>query len=212
MTIFPRLNSSINILDLVDKLPEYLQALRQFERAMLEVEQVADFKRAQLDLVGSAGVSGLSGSFKQSFDQTFRTDYNDYSIGVTFSVPWGNVEARGRQQEALQRRARAARELHRAQGRAAAELRAAKETIDVMHQRLVTMRGYREHFQREYDEEMIRLERGETSLVQLAQFRRALADAEVRELASIAILHQSYVRLMAANASLLTHFNISTQF
>lgn len=205
---FPEVMVPDSILQLVDRLPEYLQALNQFERSMLEVEQVADLKRPQLDLVGSAGVSGLSGTFRESFEQAGRAEYADFSIGFTVTIPWGNVEAQARHREALERRSRAARELSRTRSRAAAEIRAAQETVAVMHTRLETTRTFREHFALEYEEEMIRLERGETTLIQVAQFRRALADAEVRELAALALLHQNYVRLMAANASLLPHHGV----
>jgi len=180
----------------------------EVEKVVIELSIAKNLKRPQFDIIGSAGLNGIDSSFGRSISNTFDGDYPELSLGVSISIPWGNNEAKGREREAVMRRTRAERQADNARTRASVDVRTAVEAISVLEDRLRRVRAYREHFTKEVSEESIRLERGETTLVQLVQFQRALADARVREMSAITQLHQAHVQLRTADASILNYLGL----
>lgn len=205
---FPAINLNDTQLFSIENRPDYLEALLELERAEIEVDYARNLRQPNLDLTGSFGVSGLDREMGKSFGRAFSDSYVDWGVGVVFSIPWGNIEANARHQEAVLRKNRANSSIHHAQNRASAEIRTAIETVRILQNQVDSLSQFRSHFENEMEEENIRLERGETSPLQMTQLRRDLADARIREKAAVVLLHQSYLHLMAANGSLLDHFGL----
>lgn len=205
---FPAIDLNDTSLFSVENRPEYLEALLELERAEIEVGYARNLRQPNLDLTGSFGVSGLDKEMGKSFGRAVSDSYVDWGVGFVFSIPWGNVEANARHQEAVLRRNRASAMISNTQNRATAEIRTAVETVRILKNQVDSLRQFRTHFESEMEEETIRLERGETSPLQMTQLRRDLADARIREKAAIVLLHQSYLQLMAANGTLMDHFGL----
>jgi outer membrane protein TolC len=75
--------------------PDYLQAKTDLENRLIGVKLAKNQVRPRVDLVASAGLNGLGGTFNDSLGE-MDGDFYDLFVGLRFEYPLGNRAAKSR--------------------------------------------------------------------------------------------------------------------
>jgi outer membrane protein TolC len=71
--------------------PDYQAAKVDLENRDIKIKVTKNALFPTLDLMGSLGLNGLGKDYQEAFSKT-TFDYPDWSLGVSFSLPWGGAE------------------------------------------------------------------------------------------------------------------------
>jgi outer membrane protein TolC len=74
---------------------DYKQALREYENRKVLSSFYRNQRLPGLDLIGSIGLNGLSGSYGDALDDTYSGEFYSWGVGVSVSIPLGNRTAEG---------------------------------------------------------------------------------------------------------------------
>lgn len=184
--------------------PEVLAATYSADSQRLRYEFYKNQTRPQLDLVGSYGFSGLAGverdqagnviiddAFGDSLSDVFDGDFDNWSVGLVFSVPIFNRTARGRRGESLYTWEASKASRTAIEQNVYVEVRDAARAIDTASRSIAAAGKSRELAERNLDAERKRFENGMTTSFQITEIQRDLSLARCVELQALTVYRKA---------------------
>ncbi len=165
--------------------PDYRQALLDLQKRSINVVFSRNQALPRLDLVGSLGLNGIETEIGESVSQlTVPSDLRG-RIGLNFSLPVPNREARGQVQVSRLEVARALVSLKRLEQSIFVEADNAAGQIETTRKRIDTTRAARIFAERTLEAGQARLASGTATTFEVLEFQADLATAEVAEMRSL---------------------------
>ena len=197
--------------DAFNKRPEYLRVESVVEQEGIKVRYARNQVYPQVDLQASYGLTGLEGSFGNSFNETFNNGGPALTVGVLVSIPLGSVKERASLQAAKYRKEQAALNLQRVANEIVFDIdtalsifRTTKEQVNAAAETTRTAR-----LTAEAQEKL--LEEGRATTFDVVRLQNDYADARTRELAALANHRKSVLRLAVARGTLLQELGVDLQ-
>jgi outer membrane protein len=188
--------------------PKYLEAKERVAEQNIRMVFAQNAKWPQLDLKGTYGINGLSGSLGNSYYREIVPEGPQYSVGISFSVPIGNNDAEGKIDEIAARKQQALVAMKQVEMDTNLLIRKLVETIRSDENRLKAMDVFSQTAANNLDQEQERLEKGLSTDLDVMKYRRDSTEARARKLAALADLNSAYVQLQEITGTLLDSFNI----
>jgi len=206
----PELHSSVEELIglALSHRPKYLEARSKVEEQNIKLVYAENQKYPQLDLKGTYGVNGLSGSFGNSYYRETIPQGPQFTVGVLFSIPIGNNEAGGKYDEVKARKQQAVMAMKQIELNTDLIVRKLVATIRSNQSRLEAMHIFSKTARNSFDQEQTRLEKGLSSDLDVLKYRRDFTESQARELAALADLNNAYVQLQEVTGTLLDQAHV----
>ncbi len=180
-----RVNLEIGLERAFEIRPDYRQALLDLQKRSINVVFNRNQALPRLDLVGSLGLNGIETEIGESVSQlTVPSDLRG-SVGVNFSLPIPNREARGQVQVSKLEVARALVSLKQLEQSIFVEADNAAGQIETTRKRIDTTRAARIFAERTLEAGQARLASGTATTFEVLQFQADLATAEVGEMRAL---------------------------
>ncbi|MBJ7328001.1 MAG: TolC family protein [Chthoniobacterales bacterium] len=199
------------IREALSKRPEYLRAQSVVEQEGIKVRYARNQVYPQVDLQASYGLTGLEGSFGNSFNDTFTTGGPALTVGVVVSVPLGSVKERAGLQAAKYREKQSSLSEHKISSNLVLDVetslsifRTTKEQVSAAADTSRTAR-----LTAEVQEKL--LEEGRATTFDVVRLQNDFADARTRELAALANHRKAILRLAVARGALLEELGVDLQ-
>ena len=187
---------------------------------MLELElqlaadaSAVDFQRNQklplITLDYSYAVNGIGSSYNRSFDQLPDIRFADWSVGVRADIPIGNEAAEARYHQAVLQRLQRLATKEQRRTSISQEVLDALDLLDQNWQRILAARLESMLAGRTYDAEKRQFEVGLRTSTDVQDALADLADAQSREVRSLADYQISLVDLAFATGTLLGHDRVT---
>ncbi len=210
----------------LDNRPEIHQQMLAIEAAKLQVAVAKNKAMPRLDLSGSYGFSGLGGDlsirnpdtgeiigtlpggFNDAFNQLTDFDFPHWTLGVTFSVPLGNNDAKA---QLAQRRYEFEKALTRLQAlkqQVIREVRRAVRGLDDSAASIEASVASTKLAERNVKAEHTKFQNGLSTNYQVLQIQDDLATAQLTELKSRVAYRRSLVAYQVATGTLLDAHHI----
>lgn len=174
--------------------PDYLQAETELKNRLLSVKLAKNQVLPRVDVVASAGVSGLAGRYGDALEE-MDGDFYDLRIGLRFEYPLGNRAAKSHlirrkleQQEVELRLADLEKNI-------ALEVREAIRQVQTDFKRIKTTRVSRRLNEKKLEAQEAKFEVGISTTKDVLDFQIDLAFARSRESEAILDYNKSLVRL-----------------
>lgn len=194
-----------------NKRPEYLRAQSVVDQEGIKVRYARNQVYPQVDLQASYGLTGLEGSFGNSFNSTFNGGGPALTVGVVVSVPLGSVKERASLQAAKYREEQSSLSLHKISSDMVLDIetalsiyRTTKEQVSAASETSRTAR-----LTAEAQEKL--LEEGRATTFDVVRLQNDYADARTRELAALANHRKAILRLAVARGALLEELGVDLQ-
>jgi outer membrane protein TolC len=188
--------------------PKFLEAKERVEEENIKIVYAENQTWPQLDMKGTYGVNGLSASAGNSYYREVIPQGPQWSIGLAFSIPFGNNDAEGKLDEVNARKQQSI--LAMKQIELDTNLLIRKE-VAIFHSDENRVRAM-EVFARTADDnlgqEQMRQEKGLSSDLDVLKYQRDSTEAKARELAALADLNSAYVQIEETTGMLLDNLNI----
>ena len=191
--------------------PEYLRVESVVEQEGIKVRYARNQVYPQVDLQLSYGLTGLEGSFGNSFNETFNNGGPAFTAGIVVSVPLGSVKERASLQAAKYRKEQAALNLQKVANQIVLDIdtslsifRTTKEQVWAASETSRTAR-----LTAEAQEKL--LEEGRATTFDVVRLQNDYADARTRELAALANHRKAVLRLAVARGTLLEELGVDLQ-
>ena len=191
--------------------PKYLEARSKVEEENIKLVYAENQKYPQLDLKGTYGVNGLSATFGNSYYRETIPQGPQWTVGVLFSVPFGNNDAGGKYDEIKARKQQAVLTMKQIELNTDLVVRKLVATIHSNESRLAAMHLFAKTAREGFDQEQTRLEKGLSTDLDVLKYRRDFTEAKARELAALADLNNAYVQLQEVTGTLLDRLHITVQ-
>lgn len=209
-------NLPIPSLDRSNWLSLAFQNRYDYQRAQLEAEgqdiRLRYYRNQllpQLDLVGTFGLNGLSDDYDSSFKEAFSGDTPTAQVGVNFSAPLFNLQARARYTESIGLKQQAILRVKQSELTAAVDVDTFLSRIETNRQRLQTARETRALEDQALKIALRRLEEGVISSTEVIDTQRRLYDAQSREFSFTSELNKAIAGLYLASATVLQRQGIT---
>lgn len=174
---------------------DYQQALRQAEQQGLRVQFTQNQLLPQLDLRGSYGYAGLGSSMGSTYDRLSSTDAPQWTIGLTFSIPFGNHTERGQLEASKLKQEQLLLSLKNIEQTIIVQVDNAAGQASTNQQRVIAARVARVLAEESLKAEQEKLQAGASTSYTVLQLQRDLTEARSKELRAIADLQQSLAEL-----------------
>jgi outer membrane protein TolC len=206
----PQLHQSVEEL-LVEALthrPKYLEAKSKVEEENIKLVYAENQKWPQLDLKGTYGVNGLSSSFGNSYYREIVPQGPQWTVGLLFSIPFGNNEAGGKYDEEIARKEQSLLAMKQIELNTDLVIRKLVATIQANQYRLTAMHLFSKTAGDNYDEEQTRLEKGLSTDLDVLKYHRDFTEAHARERAAEVDLDNAFVQLQEVTGTLLDNNHV----
>lgn len=204
------------------------QAHLSLENRAVELDGAQNQRLPQLDLVGGVALLGIGGTQNEPTlrmaprladpigpsdmaQQMFTGDNYEWSVGLRLTVPLGNLEGRGRLEQATLREARARAAVTAAEQQAAVAARRAVRQLTGQREAVEAAQRARELAERQLDAEERKFAMGTTTNFQVLQFQRELAAARTQELRALVDMEIARGRLEGAQGTLLPWLGVALE-
>lgn len=191
----PQLDRSRLLSTAYERRYDYLSALLGAEVQNIRVRFAKNQLLPQLDLVASYGLNGLGTDFGNSFSQAFTGHTPTWSVGVNFSIPLGNVQARAQHAITLGQKEQALLRIKQTELTVGVDVDTIISRIQTNRQRVTTAVETRRLAEQTVRVAYRRLEEGLMSSFDLIEFQRRLYDAKSRELSANSDLNKAVSQL-----------------
>jgi len=188
--------------------PDFQSALADAEAQDVRLRFAKNQLLPQLDLVASYGLNGLSTTYSEGFNQSLTGHTPSWSVGLTFRVPLGNIQARAQRDLALAQKEQALLRIKQTELAIGVDIDTVLSRIETNRQSQETARNTRRLFEEAVRIGTRRLEEGQVSNFELVEQLRRLYDAKSRELAAEAELNRSISQLWLASGTILEKLGI----
>jgi len=204
----PKLDRSAFLRDAFANRPEFQQALVQADAEDVRVRFDYNQLLPQLDVIATYGVNGLSGTYEASADRAFRGHEPSWVVGLNLQIPFMNIQARARRDEALASQYQAILRIKQVEHLIGNEVDTVITRIEINRQRLETARNTRA-----LNEEAVRivyrrLEEGQLSTFDVIEQQKKLYDAKSREFAAVSELNKAISQLWLVTGTVLERSGI----
>jgi outer membrane protein TolC len=162
----------------------------------------------QVDLVGTYGVNGLNNSFGSSAQDAISGHTPEWSAGLNFQVPLGNVQPRAQLNLVKGLKQQAVLRIKQTELNLGVDVDTVISRILTNQQRVDTARATRELNDEAVRIAYKRLEEGQISSFDIIETQRKLYEAKSRELAALAELNKSVTQLWLATGTILDRTGI----
>lgn len=194
-----------------NKRPEYLRAQSVVDQEGIKVRYARNQVYPQVDLQASYGLTGLEGSFGNSFNNTFNEGGPALTVGVVVSIPLGSVKEKASLQAAKYREEQSSLSLHKISSDMVLDIetalsiyRTTKEQVSAASETSRTARLTAEAQGK-------LLEEGRATTFDVVRLQNDYADARTRELAALANHRKAILRLAVARGALLEELGVDLQ-
>jgi outer membrane protein TolC len=156
-----------------------------------------------LDLVGSAGLSGLDTSHGGAFDSVASGDYYTWEIGLVLEIPIGNRAQKGQYLRAKHEAELAELRIKKLRQEITVDVRTALRAVELARESVRASGRSRVASEKRLEAEEERFRRGMATLNDVLTFQKEYADAISSEKRAIADYASSSVSLRRASGTLL---------
>jgi outer membrane protein len=204
----PELDRSLLLQAAFAHRPDFHQSLANADAQDVRLRFARNQLLPQLDLVGTYGLNGLSSSFDDSFNQAFDGHTPAWSVGVTFRVPLGNIQARAQLDQVKALREQAILKIKQTELAVGTDVDTFLNRVRTSLQRVQTAAKTRELNEEALRIGTRRMEEGQVSNFELLAQMRRLYDARSGELGAQAELNRSILQLWLATGTLFEKLGI----
>ena len=188
--------------------PDFHQALATADAQDVKLRFARNQVLPQLDLVGSYGLNGLSNSLDDAYSQTTRGSTPAWSVGLTFRLPLGNIQARAQLDQAKALREQALLRIKQTELTVGTDVDTVLNRVQTNLQRVQTARKTRELNEEALRIGTRRMEEGQQSNFEVLSQLRRLYEAKSGEIAAQAELNRSILQLWLATGTLFQELGI----
>lgn len=189
--------------------PDYLQTKTDLENRLINLKMAKNQLRPRVDLVASAGVTGLGRSIGDDLEE-LDGDYYDLRIGLRLEYPLGNRAAKSQ----LIRRKLERRELEfklaDLEKSITLEVRGAMRQVETDFKRIKTTRVARRLAEEKLEAEQAKFEVGISTTKDVLDFQVDLAFARSRESGALIDYNKSLIALYQTLGTAIEESNITT--
>ena len=164
-----------------------------------------------VDLVGSYGFNGLASSFDKDIGILGSGMYQDWTIGVSVTMPLGNDDAKGKYRKSQLDKQQALISFKRLEQKIILEVRNAVRDIDIRYRVLQASIKNRDAEVRNYEAQSARFRAGLVSTHDIIDFQEKLARAEVNYASSVIDYNKAQIELAKAEGMMLEYDNIKIE-
>jgi len=206
-----KLDRSAFLRDAFAKRPEYQRLVAAAEQEGIKVRFARNQVYPQVDLQASYGLTGLDADFGNSFDGAFGGQGPALAVGVVVSVPLGNQKERANLSAAKYRAEQAALNVQRGAIDITLELDTAMSLVETSRKQVdaASQTARSALLTAEAQEKL--LEEGKATTFDVVRLQNDYADARSRELAALANLRKSVLRLSVARGTLLEELGVNLE-
>ena len=190
------------------KRPDYLAAVTDAGKQDIRLRFARNQLWPQLDVLGTYGYNGLGNSEIEARRGAVDKQAPQWSFGLQFSVPLGNVQARAQLEAIKGFKKQAELKIEQSELTVTVDVDTALSRIETSKQRLATARQTRELSEEAVRIAYKRLEEGQISSFDLIEQQRRVYDAHSRELGARADLNKSIATLWQATGTVLDNMGI----
>lgn len=188
--------------------PEIGRAREAIEKGNINVRYYRNAALPRLDLEATLAAAGLDGDFGSSYSQAFEGQGSQAVVGVTVSVPLGNIKGRADLDEAKLKLLQAGFGLQQIEVNIAAELDAAISSAKLIRSRIATA-GRASGLASQTLEAADRLiEEGKVSSYDVLEYQSQYVQSRARELEAVVAFQKAIVNVWHAQGIILDRFGI----
>jgi outer membrane protein TolC len=210
------------IQEALQKRPEYLAKKVDLENKNINVKYNENQLFPALDLIGSMGLNGISGSdttglgspFEGGYDkglsETLSTDFFQWKVGVQLSYPIGNRSAKSRLAASRLEAAQLLMDMKDLEKQIIVEVREADRQIETDIKRVQATRVARKLAQEKLSAEEKKFEVGLSTSFNVLEFQEDVAEEQSNEIKAIIDYNKSRIKLRQVMATTLESHNIRT--
>lgn len=191
-----------------NKRPEYLRIQSAVEQEGIKVRYARNQVYPQVDLQASYGLTGLEGSFGNSFSETYTSGGPALTVGVLVSIPIGSVKERASLQSAKYRQEQASLGLHKAANEIVLDVETALSIFRTTKEQVAAAAETTRTAKLTADAQEKLLEEGKSTTFDVVRLQNDYADARTRELAALANHRKAILRLAVARGALLEELGV----
>ena len=162
----------------------------------------------QLDVVGSYGYTGLDREFGDAVDRLQDGDAPAWQLGITGSVPIGNIQGRAQVEAARARKAQAILRIKQAELEIGLSVQRSIDTIRNNQQALAAAKATSDAARELVNVGLKRMEAGQLSNFELIDQQRRLYEARSVELRYQAALNKAITELWLATGTVLDQLGV----
>jgi outer membrane protein TolC len=188
--------------------PDLQQAKTELENRNITLKYRKNQVYPQLDLVGSYGLSGSAREVSASYDQLTDGDGYNYSVGLVFSMPLSNRDARNRRRAAQADVESALLRLKQLEQQIMVQIHDAVAQARTSYEQVEATRAAVDYAQQALDAEQKKLENGKSTSFQVLQLQRDLTARESEHIRAVTDFNAALARLAQAEGSTLERHHI----
>ena len=205
----PRLDRSALLATAFTERLDYLAAVTDAGKQDIRLRFARNQLWPQLDVIGTYGYNGLGDTELDARGRATSSQAPQWSFGVQFSVPFGNVQARSQLAAIKGFKEQAILKIQQSEHTVTVDVDTALSRIETSRQRLETARQTRA-----LNEEAVRigyrrLEEGQISSFDLIEQQRRVYDARSRELSAKADLNKAIATLWQATGTVIERMGVA---
>lgn len=174
--------------------PDYLQAKTDRKNRLINLKLARNQVRPRIDLVASAGLNGLGGTYGDTLSE-MDGDFYDLFIGLRLQYPLGNRAARSQLIRRKLEKREVELQLTDLERKIALQVREAIRQVETDFKRVETTRVARRLAEEKLEGAQAKFEVGISTTKDVLDFQVDLAFARNRELAAVIDYNKSLVRL-----------------
>jgi len=194
-----------------NKRPEYLRLKLAAEQAGIKVRYARNQVYPQVDLVANYGLTGLDSNFGNSLNGAFSGQGPAFAVGVSVSIPLGNQKERANLQAAKLKSQQAALGIQRGAIDITLEVDTTISLVQTSRKQVeAAAETARSALLTAQAQEKL-LEEGKSTTFDVVRLQNDYADARSRELAALANLRKSILRLSVAKGTLLDELGVNLE-
>ena len=163
----------------------------------------------QLDVIGSYGYNGLSDNYRSARQEAYHTQAPQWTFGVQFSLPLGNVQSRAQVRAVQGFKEQALLKIKQSELTVSVDVDTVISRIETSRQRVETARQSRSLAEEAVRIANRRLEEGQISSFDVIETRRTLYAAQSREIAAQAELQTAITQYWLSTGTVLDRTGIS---
>jgi outer membrane protein TolC len=190
--------------------PDYLRIKTELENRLVGVKLARNQIRPRVDLVASAGVTGLGPGYGDAVEEA-DGDFYDLRIGLRFEYPLGNRAARSQFVRSKIEQQQVELRITDLEKRIALQVREAVRQVETDFKRIQTTRVARRLAEKKLEAEQAKFEVGISTTKDVLDFQVDLALARSRESAALTDYNKSLLALYQTLGTTLRESGITTQ-
>jgi outer membrane protein len=199
------------LLEAFAKRPEYLKLQSELEKEGIKVRYARNQIYPQVDLQASYGLTGLEGTFNNSFNEAFGGQGPAFAFGVLFSVPLGNDKELASLQSAKIKQEQAVLALDRATIDLTLDVDTAMGLVETTRKQVEVAALTTRSAKLTVEAQEKLLEEGKATTFDVVRLQNDFADASTRELAALANYRKAVLRLSVSRGTLLEELGVSLE-